>query len=240
VAVGAGGVPAVAYHSHNPNPVARYAVCRSAGCSTGVSPVWTYQDLDASGNVGHHMTVFTDPVTKQPRAAYQDANSFLRYATCSGACDHATGTWTFGTVDSSSNNVGLWNSISVSPAGVPSIAYEDDTFHQIKLARCTANCSSATASTWNVRVLTTLSPSSVNFYPRLQFDASNQAHITYIDPLAKILNYAIEVGLTGTFNTFQIDTGVTDGHSSFILTPLGSTHVTYALTTGLKYYPFGD
>ena len=44
----------------------------------------------------------------------------------------------------------------------------------------------------------------------------------------------------GTFNFFDIDTQVDDGHSSFILTPAGSTHVSYALTTGLKYYPFGD
>ncbi len=81
-----------------------------------------------------------------------------------------------------------------------------------------------------------------NTYPRLQYDAAGQAHLTYINGGNQTLEFLIQVGAgnSNTFQRFDIDHQVDDGHSSFILTPLGSAHVSYALTTGIKYYPFGD
>ena len=81
-----------------------------------------------------------------------------------------------------------------------------------------------------------------SYFPNLQFDPQGNAHITYIDAGNTTLRYAIRQGYatSSPFRYFEVDHGVDDGHSSFILTPFGSTHVSYALTTGLKFYPFGD
>ena len=86
-----------------------------------------------------------------------------------------------------------------------------------------------------------------DFFTLLQLDQNDLAHITWIDSgstggvVIKPLRYVIQKPGGGfNFRYFNVDTNVTDGHSSFILTPSGSTHVSYALTNGLKYYPFGD
>jgi hypothetical protein len=239
--VGASGTPAVAYHSHIPVTEAKYAVC-STGCQTGTGVTWKYQVVDQSGNVGHHLSIASDPVTKNPRVSYQDNAGFLKYATCNGTCDQATGTWAYMTVDATSNT-GYWSSIAISPSGAPAISYEDQTGNNVRLAFCTDatnNCGNAATSTWSLNTVEHINGVG-NYYSQLQFDAAGMAHLTYIDPSRQVLRYAIQQSAAPLgFQYFDIDTQVDDGHSSFVLTPLGSTHVAYSLTTGIKFYPFGD
>ncbi len=239
--VGALNLPAVAYHTHGPaNPTARYAAC-AAGCTTGLNSAWTKQDVDAVGNAGHYMTAFVSPVSKLPRLAYQDDNTHsLHYAECNGSCAAGTGAWSLVTLiagGGAPNNtlgVGFWSTMAVAPNGLAGVAFENGTTNQVQLVTCKSAC--ATASNWTTIDIATLTAG--NYFPSLQYDAQSQAHVTYIDSANRILRYAIQSG--NSFQYFDIDHGVDDGHSSFILTPLGSTHVSYALTTGLKYYPFGD
>lgn len=246
VFVGVSQTPAVSFHSHRGATQARYAVC-TAGCNTGVGTAWTQQLIDGgnNNNAGHYITSFVDPVTKNPRVAWHKENDFsLHYATCSGSCDQATGTWKVGVVElPAGTSTGLWNSMAINGAGVPSIAYETQAnggTGNVRLATCTANCGNAATATWSFQDVNTAPLANGNYFPHLRFDALNQAHIAYIDIANQTLRYAIQNGSANSFQFFDIDHGVDDGHSSFILTVNGSTHVSYALKTGLKYYPFGN
>jgi PKD repeat protein len=235
--VGASNTPAVAYHTHinGGNPAARYAAC-TAGCATGVNSAWAKQDVDTNGNAGHYMTAFVSPVSKLPRLAYQDdVTRSLHYAECSGSCAAGTGTWaSIVVIAGSGNGVGFWNSMSVAPNGVTGVAFENGNSNKVQLSTCASACTAA--ANWSTVDIATLNAG--NYFPSLQYDPQNHAHVTYIDSANQVLRYAIQSG--NSFQYFDIDHGVDDGHSSFILTPLGSTHVSYALSTGLKYYPFGD
>ena len=240
--VGAAATPAVAYHTHinAANPAARYAAC-TAGCTTGLGTTWATQDIDTVNNAGHYMTAFVNPVSNLPRIAYQDdVTRSLHYAECAdgaGSCAAATGSWGAPTTilaGSGATAPGFWNSMAIAPGGVTGIAFQDATLNRVRLTSCSGAC--ANAGNWTTVDIATQAAG--NYFPSLQYDAQGLAHITYIDSAAKILRYAIQSNTT--FQYFDIDHGVDDGHSSFILTPLGSTHVSYALSTGLKYYPFGD
>ena len=236
--VGASKTPAVAYHSHNGALSANYAICSGAGCSTtGVGVGWTVRIVDASGNAGHWMTAFVDPVSLRPSLAYHNDSGWdLWYTTCTANCDLGSVAFSPPVMIAST---GLWNSMSQALDGTVGIAYQDDTLNRVRIATCpsaSANCTSA--ASWSFTDIATLGVG--DYFPSLQYDPASRAHVTYIDSANQTLRYAIQNPGNNTFQYFDIDHGVTDGHSSFILTPLGSTHVSYALTSGLKYYPFGD
>ena len=243
--VGAAKSVAVAYHSHSGNNLrAVYAVCTAAACKTtglGLSAAsWSPFNVDTVANAGHWIAAFVDPVTLNPRMAYhREISGDLWYAACTAGCPTGAGSsWSVGKIASgtAANPVGLWNSIALDSTGKVGVAYEDVNLARVRLATCGSNCAGGTGS-WTLTDVA--SPTGTGFFPSLQFDAQNLAHITFLDPGATTLRYAIQTGAS-TFQYFDIDHQVDDGHSSFILTPLGSAHVSYSLTTGLKYYPFGD
>jgi hypothetical protein len=186
----------------------------------------------------------------------------LIYSSCStDDCAAARAAWNTRLVleaGAGATDTGLWNSIdvvSIPPAvaggaytNLVGIAYENTGTAQVKLATCATVCAGTTPcgpscntlAKWSFAVVDTLKAGS--YFPNLQFDPQGNAHITYIDSGNTTLRYAIRQGSAAAspFHYFEVDHGVDDGHSSFILTPFGSTHVSYALTTGLKFYPFGD
>ncbi len=256
------GTPAVAYHSHsNGSDLGdKFAVCL-ANC-TGGSAQWVTQWVEHSSNwgnvsfnAGHFTTMYVDPTTQLPRMAYEQGGQGsgdgpLRYATCADAspmqtCAKAQGVWSFKTLDLP-GAVDYWNQLAVSPKGTPSIVSDDTQTHQVNLWTCTSNCDNAPGSNWTSQLVQAgVGVGGGNAVTRLQYDQAGLTHITFIDPDTQTLEYAIQTspGCTGgpsCFSFYNIDTQVDEGHSSFILTPAGSTHVTYSLTTGLKYYPFGD
>jgi hypothetical protein len=105
--------------------------------------------IDGPGNVGQYSSI--DFVGNATRVSYYDAdNGDLKLATCMDLCDRAGATWTTTTVDSA-GDVGLYTSLG-SIGGVPAIAYFDATNKALKLAVCSANCTSA-SPTW---VITTV------------------------------------------------------------------------------------
>ena len=248
--VGASQAIAVGYHSHlNNATTARYAVCTGAGCKGPTGPrTWTPKDVDVNGNAGHYLTAYVDPLSQNPRFAYARENTAdLWFASCAGACDtppSTNWTWTVGPVEASGGGIayaGEWNSIALAANGTVGIAFEETGANRVRLATCVpaAGNSFCTGGVggWALTTIATLAAG--NYFPSLQFDAQNLAHITFVDSANATLRYAIQTG-GASFQYFDIDHQVDDGHSSFILTPLGSTHVSYSLTTGLKYYPFGD
>ena len=271
--VGAGNVPAVAYHSHNDvsgnGQASHYAVC-TANCTSGAAPTWTIQTIETGGgglpnNPGHYTSLAVDPSSRLPRVSYTDDNNgnpILRVAFCAdgagtNTCDRAKGTWTVTTVEPAGNNdSGWWTSMGVTKTGTTEIAYQNKGTNQVLLATCgtAAGCSRATgaagAGIWQINVVEPAAAAPAlavgDFFTLLQLDQNDLAHITWIDSgssgtVPKPLRYVIQKPGGGySFRYFNVDTNVTDGHSSFILTPSGSTHVSYALTNGLKYYPFGD
>ena len=235
--VGASKTVAVAYHSHLGGTLsANYAICAGAGCSTtGAGVSWSVQVVDTNTNPGHWMTAFVNPTTLNPSLAYHRDSNDLWYTACTARCNTTTATFS---TPVRITNTGLWNSMSLGANGAVGIAFEDDATNRVRLATCPAASDCTATASWTLTTVATLAAGS--YFPSLQFDAANRAHITYIDSASRTLRYAIQNSGTNTFQYFDIDHGVDDGHSSFILTPLGSTHVSYALTSGLKYYPFGD
>ena len=236
---------AVAYHSHSGGVLrAVYAVCTDPTCKTTglslTSASWSKFDVDTTGNAGHWVAAFVDPISFNPSMAYhRETSGDLWYAACTAGCDTGAGSsWSVGKIAAGTavNPVGLWNSIALDSTGKVGVAYEDTALVRVRLALCSSNCTAGPGSWTRTDVA---KPTGTGFFPSLQYDALNLAHITFVDPGATTLRYAIQTG-AASFQFFDIDHQVDDGHSSFILTPLGSTHVSYSLTTGLKYYPFGD
>lgn len=218
-------------------------------------------------NIGHWAAMASDAVTtNRPVAAYASEDcagnvSSLSYASCgSDDCAAAKASWSSRLIlDTAGTSVGLWNSIDIVSVPPPAsgvagyvtlvgIAYEHQGNNQVKLATCATTCPGSAPcapvcgalGNWTFQVVDTLKAG--DYFPNLQFDPKGLAHITYIDLGNTTLRYAIKQGIAAAspFRYFEVDHGVDEGHSSFILTPAGSTHVSYALTTGLKFYPFGD
>ena len=246
-----------------------YAVC-TANCTNGAAPAWTIQTIEFGtgglpNNPGHYTSLAVDPTSHLPRVSYADDNGgapILRVAFCAdgagaNTCDRATGTWTVTTVEpAGNNNSGWWTSMGVTKTGTTAIAYQNKGTGQVLLATCATKtgCSRASgaagAGIWQINVVEPAAGAPAlaagDYFTLLQLDSNDLAHITWIDSgssgtVVKPLRYVIQKPGGGyNFRYFNVDTNVTDGHSSFILTPSGSTHVSYALTNGLKYYPFGD
>ena len=111
--------------------------------------------IDGPGNVGQYSSVAG--LSSAVYVSYYDAeNGDLKVAACTSLCDRAGSSWTASTVDSA-GDVGLYTSMS-SVGGNPAVAYYDATNKALKLAVCTANCTTATPS-WT---LTTVDRSSAD------------------------------------------------------------------------------
>lgn len=130
--------------------------------------------IDGPGNVGRYSSL--SGIGTARMVSYYDAdNGDLKLATCTASCDSAGAIWVTSTVDSG-GDVGLYTSLS-SVAGNPAIAYYDATNKALKLAVCSASCTSA-APAWTI---TTVDRSSADTgrYPNLA--GGDHPRIVYYD-----------------------------------------------------------
>jgi len=96
--------------------------------------------VDGPGNVGQFSSIASDGAGGLVASYYDADNGDLKFAFCTTLCDRANATWTARTVDSA-GDVGRHS--SVAGGAVPRIAYYDATLGALKLATCTAACTSA-------------------------------------------------------------------------------------------------
>jgi hypothetical protein len=73
------------------------------------------------------------------------SNAGFRVATCTSGCGTATPSWAISTVDETTGNTAFYSSLQL-VAGRPVAAYFDRANGDLKLATCTANCASSSAS----------------------------------------------------------------------------------------------
>ena len=144
LAIGADGLPVIAYWILGFSDVIKVAKCLNAAC-TGTSTISTVV-LISSGDAFRWSSIAV-PADGNPVIAYRDGTipprGALRVAKCANpAC---TGSSTLTTVDAPSDLLGGYASIAIGADGFPVIAHFDNTIGALKLAKCAnAACSSST------------------------------------------------------------------------------------------------
>ena len=144
-----GGRPVIAYRDRT-NGDLKLATC-TAGCAT-TSPTWIRVTVDAPGDVGRFASMQLDG--GNPVIAYFDNGAGnVKLATCVAGCAGASPSWVTSVVDHVPGDAEAQFSLKLN-VGKPVISYYDTANGDLKLATCTAGCSSATP-TWVLSVVDT-------------------------------------------------------------------------------------
>lgn len=146
LALNSSGNPIISYYDL-PNGDLKMATC-TANCSSA-SPTWQIVTVDSTGDVGSHTSIDLDGSGRPVISYYDTTNGNLKLATCTANCASASPTWQIVTVDNSANDVGQYTSLQLNSSNRPLISYYDATARKLKLATCTANCTSA-SPTWQI------------------------------------------------------------------------------------------
>jgi hypothetical protein len=167
-----GGNPVIGYSTFFGGYKLLLATC-TANCATA-TPSWEIVTVDNSGDVGWDTSLQLS--AGRPVISYRDnANGDLKLATCITSCATFSPFWRIVVVDSA-GTVGEYTSLRLSGAN-PVISYYDRTNANLKLATCTANCTTANP-TW--QVVTVDSPGDVGQFTSLQLNGGNPV-ISYYD-----------------------------------------------------------
>lgn len=169
------GNPVVSYYDL-PNGDLKMASC-TANCSSA-TPTWQIVTIDGAGaDVGSYTSIQLDSGDR-PVISYHDAtNGNLKLATCTANCATASPTWQIVTVDNSASVVGQFASLQLAAGNRPVISYYDATAKKLKLATCTANCTTA-SPTWQI-VTVTDAASDVGQYSSLRLTLFGNPVISY-------------------------------------------------------------
>lgn len=225
------GSPVVTYWDST-NLDLKMATC-TAGCASA-TPTWQIVVVDGGGGTiaGETSSLAFDGNGNPVVSYYYGSSSAasLRMATCTANCTSATPTWQIVTVDATSTNTGLNSSLRFNAAGNPVIAYRDFLNRDLRLATCTANCTTATP-TW--QLVTVDSAGDVGDNASLALTTAGNPVISYRDATNNQLKLATcTAGCAGATPTWQIvvvDAG--PYWSSLQLTGAGNPVVSYAGTT---------
>jgi hypothetical protein len=163
-----GGNPVISYYDFT-NGDLKLATC-TANCASA-SPTWQITTVDTTG--GQYTSLQLNG--GNPVISYYGGTQDLMLATCTANCASASPTWQIVTVDSV-GNVGQFTSLQLN-GGNPVISYYDDGNFDLKLATCTANCTSA-SPTW--QIVTVDSVGSVGEHNSLRLNGGNPV-ISYYD-----------------------------------------------------------
>lgn len=158
--------------------------------------------------------------------SYRDAtNGDLRYATCEAACTVADN-WTSVAVDQV-EDVGLYSSLVIDPAGALHITYYAVTANDLKYAACAADCT--TAANWTAIAVD--QTGSVGWWGSLAVDGSGRLHAAYYDLTNGVLKYAgCTAACTTPANWTTVPVDVTGGGgytASIAVDGTGRLHVGY-------------
>lgn len=104
--------------------------CGNLTCSSGNSTT----AVDTTGDVGGYSSITTGADGLGLVSYYDHTNGNLKVAHCGNpTCNNFN---TIATIDASSGDVGLYNSITIGPDGLGLIAYQDYTNTAVKVAHC--------------------------------------------------------------------------------------------------------
>ena len=136
---------------------------------------WFFSTVDATDDVGQHVSVAFDPETDVPYISYYDATygdlKMAYYTGAGGNCGPASD-WSCETVDSG-GDVGQYSSIAVDPTdNQPIIAYYDATNGALKLAI-------GTVVGWTIDTVHDPSLVVAGQYTSLKLDSSGTTRIAY-------------------------------------------------------------
>ena len=159
--------------------------------------------VDGPGNMGQFPSI-DGTIGGGVVASYYDADSGdLKFGVCTALCDRANATWTTSTVDRA-GDVGRHS--AVAGGAVPRIAYYDATLGALKLATCTAACT--TASPFWVISIVDRGSGDTGLYPSLGSVGDSTA-ISYYDRTNGDLKLAVCAsacsGETPTWKIITVD-----------------------------------
>jgi hypothetical protein len=173
IALGSAG-PVVSYYDAD-NGDLKLATCTSLCDRTDAT--WVVTTVDSAGDVGRYSSIAID-TAGNPVIAYYDATiKGLKVATCTAACASTSPTWAVTTVDRSSADVGLYPSLQL-VGNNWLVAYYDAANGDLRLATCTASCTTA-APIWTLS--TVEGAGDVGRFPSMRTDFTGRLVIAYAD-----------------------------------------------------------
>jgi len=201
------GNPVIAYYDFG-NGALKLATCTAACATQGAT--WVIAVVDrTSSDVGRFPSLQMD--NGNPVIAYRDkANGVLKLATCTAGCATAAPAWVIVTVDGAAPiDVGRFVEMQLD-GGKPVLEYLDHSNGKLKVARCTAGCSSA-APSWVFSVVdTVVGDDEMQF--SLQLNGGDPV-VSYHDPAAGSLKLATCVAACATAAPQWIVTTVDDANA---------------------------
>jgi len=208
----------------------KYATC-SSSCSSASS--WSKVTVDSSsGDVGEHTSISVDSNDAVHISYYDVTNTNLKYATCSSSCSSAS-SWSKVTIESSSGDVGKYNSIAIDSNDALHISYRDSTNTNLKYATCS---SSSCTSSWAWTRSTIDSVGNVGSRTSIAIDSNDAVHISYHDITSGDLKYATDQN--GSWANTTVDSvGTVGQYTSIAIDSNDVVHISYydATTKDLKY-----
>jgi len=197
--------------------------------------------LTGLATVGKHTSIAVggDNIVHISYYIYDGTYGMLKYATWDGV------TWGFDIVDheqypSKESDVGLWTSIAVNSANVPSISYMSEKYDDLKYAK-------KGGSGWDVTNVSEETGRKDNLegvFTSLVIDVNGNPHISYLD-FTTAGNYKLRHAYInkGAWNTESVDSGVGIGYDTSIARNSDSTQMTisyYDAKNGKLKYATGN
>jgi hypothetical protein len=199
--------------------------------ATDKSGSWVITTVDSTGSVGEHTSISVDSSDAVHISYYDATNTNLKYATCSSSCSSAS-SWSKITIESSSGDVGKYNSIAIDSNDALHISYRDSTNTNLKYATCSSSCSSA--SSWTNSTID--SDGNVGSRTSIAIDSNDAVHIAYHDITNGDLKYATDQ--SGSWANTTVDSvGTVGRYTSIAIDSNDVVHISYydATTKDLKY-----
>jgi hypothetical protein len=199
--------------------------------ATDKSGSWVNTIADGSAEVGSHTSIAVDSNDAVHISYYDATNTNLKYATCSSSCSSAS-SWSKVTIESSSGDVGKYNSIAIDSNDTLHISYRDSTNGDLKYATCSSSCTSA--SSWTRSTID--SDGNVGSRTSIAIDSNGAVHISYYDITNGDLKYATDQ--SGSWANTTVDSvGTVGKYSSIAIDANDVVHISYydATNKDLKY-----
>ncbi|MED5291045.1 MAG: Ig domain-containing protein, partial [Candidatus Thermoplasmatota archaeon] len=205
-----------------------YATC-ATNCYYAYS--WSKTIVDHIGDVGDYASMAIDSNDVLHISYYDATNTNLKYATCSSSCSSGS-SWSKITIESSSGDVGKYNSIAIDSNDALHISYRDSTNDDLKYATCSSSCSSA--SSWTTSTIDSVG--NVGSRTSIAIDSNDAVHISYHDITNGDLKYATDQ--SGSWANTTVDSvGTVGKYTSIAIDSNDVVHISYydATTKDLKY-----
>lgn len=196
--IGSDGKARVSYYSDAYDDL-KYAVRVGTGGNCGNNK-WQCTTIDAGGQVGRYTSLVLDSANKAHISYYDKTNGNLKFAHEVGTGGNCgSGLWQCDTIDNSSHDVGEHTSIALDASGYPQIAYEDETWGDLKYA-----C--LTAAGWSIYTVAGdgSGPIHTGEDTSLEIGSDGRPRISYHQETNEDLDYAIRTDVCGVPGTWEI------------------------------------